>query len=284
MDRQPLRGALIALIPVLGSAAAFVGLPLAHAEESCSREVTLVFADADCEWSYEEYSNAAQAGSGDGPTYTLVRQCAVGGTATCKEFTACGTAQDPGWIFDVIQDGARDVGDVCVPEQAAQVDLAAVAAKEFKRIGWPASTLVVQPPGGRTLVNLETIFYTTNARPITQTVTVAGQRLEIEATPTSYRWIFGDGESATTSSPGHAYPDQDVTHTYREVAAVSARVDTVYSGRYRVADGDWQTIAATVTVAGAAQELSVVEAKPKLVGQPAEDDGAGGLRPAAAPR
>ena len=107
----------------------------------------------------------------------------------------------------------------------------------FERLGWPPSPLVVQPPKGRTLVNFDTNFYTTNTHPTTQTVTLIGQPVTIEATPTEYGWHFGDGDGdgdLATSDPGAAYPDLRVTYRYQRVGTVRASVDTTYTGRYRV--------------------------------------------------
>ena len=122
----------------------------------------------------------------------------------------------------------------------------------MKRLSWPRSVLVVQPPGGETLVNLETNFYTENTAPTTQTITLLGQRVEIEATPGSYVWHWGapggagnsdDSGSERTSSPGTPYPDLTVTHTYRDAdITVHPWVDTVYEGRYRVNGGGWTSI------------------------------------------
>ncbi len=73
----------------------------------------------------------------------------------------------------------------------------------FERLAWPASDLVVQPPNGKTLVNFDTNFYTTNAHPTTRTVTLLGQQVTIEATPTEYTWHFGsDGGSDGGSDEG----------------------------------------------------------------------------------
>ncbi len=139
----------------------------------------------------------------------------------------------------------------------------------FERLAWPASPLVVQPPDGRTLVNFDTNFYTTNTHPTTQTVTLLGQPVTIEATPTQYRWHFGaaasDGD-LTTTDPGAAYPDLRVTYRYLRVGAVSPSVDTTYAGRYRVGSGGWHAIPATLTVPGAPVALEVVSATPHLVG------------------
>ena len=49
----------------------------------------------------------------------------------------------------------------------------------------PASTLVVQPPGGKTLVNFDTLFRT-EAEPFTRTVRLLGHRVDLEITPASF--------------------------------------------------------------------------------------------------
>ncbi len=137
----------------------------------------------------------------------------------------------------------------------------------FESLAWPASPLVVQPPKGRTLVNFDTNFYTTNTQATTQTVTLIGQPVTIEATPTEYGWHFGAGTGdLTTTDPGAAYPDLRVTYRYQRVGTVRPSLDTTYAGRYRVGDGPWRAIPATVTVPGAAVNLQVLSATPHLVG------------------
>jgi hypothetical protein len=124
------------------------------------------------------------------------------------------------------------------------------------------------------LVNFDTNFYTSNNEPSSQTVTLIGQRVTIEATPTQYTWHFADavldgrdaGGDLSTSDPGAAYPDLRITHRYTRVGSVRPSVDTTYSGRFRVGNGRWQTIPDTLTVPGAAVDLQVVSATPHLVG------------------
>lgn len=216
---------------------------------------------ANCTWTYSDYSESAS--SGDGHTWVVAIQCGNGGI--CAEHVECVEEGQPGFVHNVFMDGT-DVGDVCVPESAVQeVDVSQLAIREFKRIDWPASTLVTQPPDGETLVNLDTIFYTRNSQPIVQPVTLAGRSVSIEATPTAYTWHFDDGTDTSTTSPGHPYPDHDVFHVYVSTGNVSPSVDTTYSGRFRIGDGEWRNIDATVTVAGAAVDLTILEAKPQLV-------------------
>jgi hypothetical protein len=219
----------------------------------------LEVADASCDWSYPDFVSAA--GSGDGHTWVVVIQPDNGGIRADE--LMCNEDGVDGLWHDVYRDG-MDVGDVCVPnaEQGPSID--ELAARAFREYDWPRSELVIQPAGNETLVNLETVFYTSTDEPSSRTVTLLGQQVEIEAVPT-YTWFFGDGESETTTSPGHAYPDHDVFHVYEVVGGVRARVDTTYRGRYRVGDGPWQDIAETLTVDGDPVDLAVLEARPTLV-------------------
>ena len=138
--------------------------------------------------------------------------------------------------------------------------------REFERLSWPAAELEVQPPDGQTLINFDTNFFTRNTSATTQTVTLLGQQVTIEARPTSYRWNFGDGVSLTTSTPGAPYPALDVTHDYADPGQVNPSVDTVYQGRYRINDDEWQAIPGSLTVSGEPVGLRVRSASPHLVG------------------
>ena len=201
--------------------------------------------------------------SGDGHTWIVSIQCGNGGI--CSEHVECNENGETGYVHDVYMDGV-DVGDVCVPaDEVDEVDLAKLIVREFKRIAWPESHLVVQPPGGKTLVNFETNFYTLDKVAISQEVTLANQQVIIRAVPTTYTFRFGDDTSTRTSSPGRPHPNLDVTHVYTQTGTVAVSLDTTYSGEYRIGNGDWVAIPDTLTVAGEAQDLQVVEAVPQLV-------------------
>ncbi len=216
---------------------------------------------AECVWTYADYSSSAN--SGDGHTWVVTIQCGNGGI--CVEHVECVEGGEEGYVHDVYMDGT-DVGDVCVPgREVDQVNIVQLILREFRRYGWPASRLVVQPTGGRTLVNFETNFYTPDHRPVDHSVTLAGQGVDIRAHPVEYTYVFGDGTTERTSSPGAPHPDLDVTHQYLRTGAVAVRVDTTYAGEYRIGGGEWISIPDTLTVVGASQGLEVVEALPQLV-------------------
>ncbi|MDX6357452.1 MAG: hypothetical protein QOH37_506, partial [Nocardioidaceae bacterium] len=207
-------------------------------------------------------------------TYSIRPACEVGGLALCHQPGTCTIGGHDGNLFNVYEDASPDPLDwqACLTDQEAQHlgGLTPGAVQHaFERLAWPASRLVVQPPDGRTLVNFDTNFYTANTSPSTQTVTLIGQQVTIEATPTQYVWHFGSGSDdadRTTTDPGAAYPDLRVTYRYLHVGEVSPSVDTTYSGRYRVGTGPWRQIPATLTVSGAPVALQVVSATPHLVG------------------
>jgi hypothetical protein len=158
--------------------------------------------------------------------------------------------------------GGCDPSDVIPPEATVTPGSVLTA---FRSLDLPAAKLVIQPPNGRTLVNFETNFYTEQGS-FTRTVTLLGRQVELRIWPAAYDWRFGDGETERTTSPGAAYPDLEVTHTYLEKGRVSPSVDTTYAAQFRVGGGPWQDVSGTVTITGTPEELRVVEARPVLVG------------------
>lgn len=189
----------------------------------------------------------------------------------CFNADDCTTAAGaPGTRYLVFKDGVR-FGTACLSAgEADAVDdpppVRALVIEAFSRLDWPASPLVVQPPGGRTLVNFDTNFYTTNTKPTDISVTLVESDVVVTARPVGYRWNFGDGASVTTATPGAPYPSLDVTHSYDETEAVVVSVDTQYGdASFTVDDRPPERIASTVWVDGTTQDLEVLEARPELV-------------------
>jgi hypothetical protein len=187
----------------------------------------------------------------------------------CVRQVTCDAGEDaPGFVWVQVTDGVE--GDTeCRSSDDSLLRLVVtpgLVARAMERLSWPSSELVIQPPDGRTLVNFRTNFLTTNDEATTQSVTLLGQRVVIEARPSSYGWDFGDGTSSTTSTPGARYPDLDVTHRYLRKGAYAPSVSTTYVGRFRVNGGEWQEIPGSLTVPGEAVDLQVIGARPTLVG------------------
>lgn len=136
----------------------------------------------------------------------------------------------------------------------------------LRRVGLPELETRVQP-AAKTLVNLDTIFHTV-AEPVDLRLTLLGQGVDVVATPSEFRWVFGDGHSSTTSSPGAAYPSTQVTHRYLDAGVtVQPHVEVSYAAQFRVSGGDWQDVGGTVTTVGPATAVQVAEATPVLSGE-----------------
>ncbi|MDQ6526459.1 hypothetical protein RB608_22760 [Nocardioides sp. LHD-245] len=163
------------------------------------------------------------------------------------------------------QSGESDNAMVCGADEPPALTAEDVR-RAFAELKLPAGTLTIQPPDGLTLVNFRTNFYTTSTDPISTTVTLLGQPVTLEATPATFVWHFGDGESRSTTEPGAPYPDLTITHNYLRKGEYLPSLSTTYTGRYRIADGGWQAIPGTVTIDGQGQSLRAIEAEPKLVG------------------
>lgn len=219
--------------------------------------------EGECAWSYDEYLAASTSDSEH--VWERVPLCEDPLIASCAAQVACSIGGEPGMRFYVFRDGIN-LGMMCVPMTVVDPGPSDEdVRKAFRSLSWPGSSLIVQPPGGRTLVNLDTFFYTSNFEPISKTVTLVGRQVEIVATPVSYRWVFGDGVVADTRGAGGPYPDGDVRHVYGQPGEMTARVATTYSGRYRIGRRAWRDIPETLTVPGEGVGLVVVEAKPQLV-------------------
>ena len=207
-------------------------------------------------------------------TYRIQIECDSLATDTgCLGSRACDAVPNGRW-YTVFRDGV-EYARVCLSPHVAD-DLGAITpamvAREFRRLSWPAASLRVAPPDGRTLINLPVVFSTDPAGRQLRTVTLLGQSVTIEATPTNWTWQPGVGEASWQSSdPGRSWaPGSDVgslnTHTYLHPGPYDLSVDVTYSGRYRINGQPWQDIATTLTVPGPATPLEVIEARSHLTG------------------
>lgn len=252
-------------------ASVLVGLSPMPAQAECGTATDLGSVTETCVFTSD--SLQVEANTDPDAVYEVFQACWRGESTEpepCSNPRACTVGEETGSIYAVLRDGIY-IGTACLTAGDSKVftpPVAVIVARRFQSLDWPRSTLTIQPVGGQTLVNFETIFYTTNNQPTTKTLRLLEQTVEIEATPTSYTWHFGDDTSATTASAGKPHPDQDVTHVYTGLDPVKPSVDTVYSGRYRVNGGPWENIDETVTVAGAVVELEILEATPQLVTDP----------------
>ena len=263
------------LIVSLAALVASGGMTVAPASAAtCGGSMGLQSVTQSCHYAGNEVRALYATASSDGYTYSLDTRCKVGEQCTRDERICRTETNTPGTWYVLIRTTIRSgvsehLGIVCLaPADVAGLDTItpAMVRREMQRLDWPRAQLEVQPPDGQTLINFDTNFFTDNVESTTRTVTLLGQRVEIEATPSEYTWEFGDGATMRTTSPGAAYPDLDVTHDYADPGPVAPSVSTTYTGRYRINGDAWQQIPGSLTVPGESVSLRVRSASPHLVG------------------
>jgi hypothetical protein len=143
----------------------------------------------------------------------------------------------------------------------------ALTLREFKRLPLPAGRVNVEPGEGPVLINIPTNFYV-DAQPLLLHTTVVGIDVEVEATPSSFTWTFGDGGRLVTKDHGAPYPDMRTTHVYTQPGKRPVTLTTTYTGRFRRADvpgSPWIPVAGTAQVVSPTITLDVIEARAVLV-------------------
>lgn len=190
-----------------------------------------------------------------------------GGAQPCAGDTGCPPKQHLYRLWQVTPD-LVPMGIQCAqttPQAPSQQLTAAMIARAFQHVPLPGLETHIQPKD-ETLVNFDTIFYT-DAQPITRTLTLLGQRVTLDITPSSFRWTYGDGSEETTSVPGAPYPQKVVTHRYPHAhTTVAAHVAVTWTARYSVNGGASRPVDGTVTTVGPDTALRIAEAIPALSG------------------
>ena len=80
-------------------------------------------------------------------------------------------------------------------------------------------------------------------------ITLLGTPIEVEATPVSFNWDWGDGQSFDTTDPGTPYPNYSVSHPYEVTGdGYVIKLRTSWSARWRIAgQTQWHQVNGTVT-------------------------------------
>lgn len=146
-----------------------------------------------------------------------------------------------------------------------------VVRSAFARTPFKRPVLIIQPPGGVTLIRLDTFFQASFpgsgfGMGDIHTVTLLGRSVRIRVASAGYRWDFGDGSPMlSTSSAGGPWPDGDVRHVYERPGFYAVRVKAVYRGDYSVDGGPWLPVDSTVTLAAPSVKLAVATAHNELL-------------------
>ncbi|TQL02063.1 hypothetical protein [Cellulomonas sp. SLBN-39] len=143
-----------------------------------------------------------------------------------------------------------------------------LTAEDFRRLPIPAPVLTLQPDRGWVLVNKETVVMT-DPTPATLTTNLLGYDIQVEATPTTFTYDFGDGTAPlVTTSPGHAWPDHDTAHVYGSPGTTSITLTTTWSGRYLIeGTTQWRDVDGTAQTTTTSTPFTIEERTSRLVAQ-----------------
>lgn len=150
------------------------------------------------------------------------------------------------------------------PPEAVPLVTPDMVRRAMERLPLPEPTVQVKP-SPLTLVNFKTGFWV-EVQAQTFDITLLGQQVQVRATPVSYAYDFGDGETlGPTEDAGTPYPHPSITHTYRDDGDVHAHVSVTYRGEFRVGGSGWAPVPGTVTVDGPPVQIQVRQAHAQLV-------------------
>jgi hypothetical protein len=154
-----------------------------------------------------------------------------------------------------------------------------LARQEIEKLV-PRPGIGVAPPGGKTLVNLQTVLWAdTPADRALGTVTLLGTyRVALRVHVQEVAWAFGDGATEVADGPGLPYRKGEhcttVTcpghfgHVYATTGTMTITEQVTWSGQYSVNGGAWQDVAGTVDGPAASAQVTVVQARGVLVADP----------------
>jgi hypothetical protein len=206
--------------------------------------------------------------NGPVPSTPLNGDCppAIGDTGP----NACGedSVVDPLWVRVRSKPTSNDWSPwTQVDQGGCAADLLPVlTAEDFRRLPLAAPALTMQPDRGWVLVNIETIVMTDPAEQTLRTE-LLGHGIDVVATPTRYRYDFGDDlDPLITVSPGHPWPDHDTFHVYQGPGTRQITLTTTWKGKYRV-DGSpvWREVDGTAQTSTTSAPFEVQERRSHLV-------------------
>jgi hypothetical protein len=140
----------------------------------------------------------------------------------------------------------------------------------------PHPTIGTAPPGGTSLVNIETVMWAATPSDIELgRIRLLGHDVDLRAHLERAAWRFGDGTTETADGPGTPYstrqPCRTKTcpgyfgHVYRHTGRVAIEAELTWTGRFRVDGGAWQDIPGTVDAPATGSVVRVREARAILV-------------------
>lgn len=135
----------------------------------------------------------------------------------------------------------------------------------------PAPTLLTAEPDNAGIADMPANFVAT-ASVQTQTGSLFGVPLTVRFTPIAYDYTYGDGTSATVTTPGRSWADlgqaqftpTPTSHVYADRGIYDADVDVRYAAEIDFGLG-WYPVTGELTTDGPAQQIQIFEARTALV-------------------
>lgn len=135
----------------------------------------------------------------------------------------------------------------------------------------PEPTTLAVEPGNAGIADMPANFLA-DASVHTQTGTLFGVPLTVRFTPIAYDYTYGDGTTATLTTPGRSWADlgqaqftpTPTSHVYTDRGTYIADVDIRYTAEIDFGLG-WYPISGELTSDGPAQQIQIFEAHTALV-------------------
>lgn len=156
------------------------------------------------------------------------------------------------------------------PSEPTQALARGVMLSDLARFAPDPSSFSLEP-GGVGVAGLPTNFVVL-AAPHTRTESVLDTPVSIRFTPVAYEYTYGDGTSASITTPGRTWADlgqaqftpTPTSHVYRLRGVYFADVDVRYTAEVDLGGG-WMPVTGEVRTDGPPQRIRVLEARTALV-------------------
>ena len=145
------------------------------------------------------------------------------------------------------------VHEMCTAQANTGAPLAAgpttVSNEQVARLIPHGSGINRYPSGEVFVIFKQPMMVWTSPDKQTFNITLLGTAIEVEATPVSFNWDWGDGQSFETTDPGTPYPNYTVSHAYEVTGnGYVIKLRTSWSARWRIAgQSQWHQVNGTVT-------------------------------------
>lgn len=139
-----------------------------------------------------------------------------------------------------------------------------ITQRDVAQLAAQRGTISISPARTEVLIN-KPVYYSTDATAHNAELTVLGVPVTVHLTPVIYTWSPGDGSASFTStSPGGAWPNGTISHTYAHpTTGVSVGLTVTWSASF-TAMGTTYQVPGTVAVSSQSAPFSVVEAETRL--------------------